>query len=551
MAEKIMTYLMALAATLVLVLGIVFVQARLDAIVKESKLVDVGFVEDGAPPIVSFTTVALGSFRGLIADLLWIRSSSLQDQGKYFEMVQLASWITKLQPRFTGATAFLAWNMAYNVSVTFSSPVDRYRWVRKGIELIRDEALAYNPSDPVLYKELGWIYQHKLGNVMDDAQLYYKYEMAKTYMKPFGGPDADWPALAAAPRDERSFKKAFPKEDSLWQALSKAGLKDLQELSSKFRDAGSMPEALAKELASEPAKLKALDAYMRASWLRQVYRIDPEVVLRINSKYGKLDWRLPESHSIYWATLGLERSPNKESVDCDRMISQSLYVTFQAGRMIMPGGESSLSTDFITAPNLNVVDAVRQSYLDAMARNANVNTFKSALEFFMTEAVVSLYSFGQYSKAKEYYALLGKEYSNDKFKKDFDQFVLDTWIETMKDATFKQAHDLIVALLYRSCLLAAYGDQASSEGHLKLARLAHKVYEINYKGSLARVGLPPFDKMKAEVTKNCLQNFPPLLSNFLRAQINAELIESGKAPMIPLNPLPPPAPGQPAPMTGN
>ena len=127
----------ALAALTLLVTATVFVQGRLDTIVKEDKLVDEASIE-GLPPMVAFTTVALGGFRGVLADLLWLRTTGLQSQGKYFEMVQLASWITKLQPKFTGATAYLAWNMAYNISVTFTSPVDRWRWVQRGIELIRD-----------------------------------------------------------------------------------------------------------------------------------------------------------------------------------------------------------------------------------------------------------------------------------------------------------------------------------------------------------------------------------------------------------------------------
>src|SRR3954470_8239876 len=55
-------------------------------------------VLDNAPPVLMFTTVALGGFRGLIANALWIRMNDLQENGKYFEMVQLADWITKLQP---------------------------------------------------------------------------------------------------------------------------------------------------------------------------------------------------------------------------------------------------------------------------------------------------------------------------------------------------------------------------------------------------------------------------------------------------------------------
>ena len=37
-----------------------------------------------APPILAFTTVALGGFRGLIANTLWIRTTELQEDGKYF-----------------------------------------------------------------------------------------------------------------------------------------------------------------------------------------------------------------------------------------------------------------------------------------------------------------------------------------------------------------------------------------------------------------------------------------------------------------------------------
>src|SRR5258705_12736992 len=49
---------------------------------------------ENAPPVLAFTTVALGGFRGLIANALWIRANDLQDDGKYFEMV---SWPIGLQ----------------------------------------------------------------------------------------------------------------------------------------------------------------------------------------------------------------------------------------------------------------------------------------------------------------------------------------------------------------------------------------------------------------------------------------------------------------------
>ena len=158
-------------ALIVALLGInLSVQKKLDNIIVKDKLVDEAVNDKGLPPMVAFTTVALGGFRGILADLLWLRAGALQEEGKYFELVQLASWITKLQPKFTGATSYLAWNMAYNISVTFQDPQDRWRWVQRGIELIRDEGLNYNANDPKLYQQLGWIYQHKMGNTLDDAQ---------------------------------------------------------------------------------------------------------------------------------------------------------------------------------------------------------------------------------------------------------------------------------------------------------------------------------------------------------------------------------------------
>ena len=40
---------------------------------------------DNAPPMLAFTTVALGGFRGLISNFLWIRANDLQQDDKFFE----------------------------------------------------------------------------------------------------------------------------------------------------------------------------------------------------------------------------------------------------------------------------------------------------------------------------------------------------------------------------------------------------------------------------------------------------------------------------------
>ena len=501
-----------------LLLGInLAVQQKLDKVIKQEKLVDEAVEDKGLPPMVAFTTVALGGFRGILADLLWLRAGALQEDGKYFELVQLASWITKLQPKFTAATSFLAWNMAYNISVTFQDPQDRWRWVQRGIELIRDEGLNYNANDPKLYQQLGWIYQHKMGNTLDDAQKYYKYQIAKEMQRAFGGvADPDWEALKKAPKSFVEFRKLHP-EKEYWNKIRNAGYRDDTSLNGAFRDTGLLPENLKKVLTAEEAA--ELETFLRAIWLRDYYKIRPEIVIEINKQYGKLDWRASESYAIYWATLGNMYSPNRFSIECDRMISQSLKETFIGGRMLFP--EKIPSENFILVPNLDIADAVRESFLLAAKRNDFAHSFKSALDNFMIDAIVFLYSYGREKKSREYFNIMRKERGSfDKRFQNFDKFIVSQWEEDMKDGSYKQAHDLISGLIYTAAIYVAYDDHAAGEAHLKLAQMAYERYGKSFK-DVERMQLPPFAQMKKEIVLMVMRQFPKLAPR-LQAVIQEE-----------------------------
>src|SRR5215207_4640273 len=112
-------YKLVLVATAVLLLvAVAVLQQQLNRQRAELGLTRITPLEN-APPMLMFTTVALGGFRGLIANALWIRANDMQESGKYFEMVQLADWITKLQPTIVTVWVHQAWNMAYNITVKF------------------------------------------------------------------------------------------------------------------------------------------------------------------------------------------------------------------------------------------------------------------------------------------------------------------------------------------------------------------------------------------------------------------------------------------------
>ena len=166
----------------VCLLSVFFGQSRMNNFRRENNLTHTEPIEN-LPPTLAFTTVVLGGFRGLIANVLWVRAMQMQEDGKFFEMAQLGDWITKLQPYADHVWRVTAWNMSYNISVKFDgieTPEVRWHWVKRGIELIRDQGLKYNPHSAHLYHELAWHFQHKVGHNLDDAHRYYKRHGVRT-----------------------------------------------------------------------------------------------------------------------------------------------------------------------------------------------------------------------------------------------------------------------------------------------------------------------------------------------------------------------------------
>jgi len=412
--------------------------------------------------------------------------------------------------------------------VTCSSPEDRWRWVRRGIELIRDEALNYNPGDPVLYKELGWIYQHKVGNIMDDANLYYKNQMAIELMDAFGGPEPDWEYLAIMPDNADGFLKLLNEKYSQMKGLQKklveyATAAALSVLEKKFLEKDRLPDEFVQAYKDQPEILKFFDGYFRKRLLKSKYKLDPVKVVQINNKYGRLDWRLPEAHAIYWATLGIEHQPTKEpDVSCERMISQSLAEAFKAGRLLVFDKNNFRS--LMLAPNFNIVDAVKKEFEDVYERQKS-KSFIAAKENFMVDAIVNMYTFGKYTKAEQYLLELRKEFPNNlRYYKNIDDFVMKEWIEDAKDGSMKQVMGLIDGLLYQSMNFLAFGDYETAAGLEKRAFAVYTYYRQSQAGSLQRVSPAPYPEIKKRIIENCLSTFPKPVADSLRATLEEQKV---------------------------
>ncbi len=455
---------------------------------------------ENAPPVLAFTTVALGGFRGLIANFLWIRANDLQQDDKFFEAAQLATWITDLEPSFTQVWLFQAWNMAYNISVKFKENApgdysDRWRWVKRGIELLRDDGLRYNPDNVLIHRELAWFFQHKMGQNLDDANAYYKERWAAD-MEPFFGPHGT----------------------------------NFSELINP-----TTPEARTNALI-----------------FREKHKMDPVFAQKVNNEWGPLDWRLPEASAIYWAAIGLEdakKHPDKVKADdlitLRRIIYQSMLQAFHHGRIINDPFAQTSSLE----PNLALIPKVNAAYETNMLEDAKYReNIANAHRNFLRDAVYFLYENNRVAEAAKWYKYLGQEYPNkiildgdtNSYPRNLtlDQYAVARVQEEVGDTSQERITGVIQGLLVRSYYELAIGQD---DRHAGFKLLAWKVYDSymgkisKMKSNLERVGLPPFDVLNRNVL-NRLLDPKDGMPYAMRAVLRTDLGMPAEAPATPAQP---------------
>ncbi|MFO0961248.1 MAG: hypothetical protein U0800_28025 [Isosphaeraceae bacterium] len=115
---------------------------------------------------------ALGGFRGIVANVLWGDAINLQRAHEWDRLEAKVDMITKLQPHFLSIWTFQGWNLAYNVSVEWDDPADKYRYIKRGINFLK-QGSARNPKSPDLMWDTAWTYFHKIGQA-DEAVILRK-----------------------------------------------------------------------------------------------------------------------------------------------------------------------------------------------------------------------------------------------------------------------------------------------------------------------------------------------------------------------------------------
>ena len=474
--------LLGLAAILFCLVGVM--QDRLNVDRKALGLTRVDPLQN-APPVLAFTTVALGSFRGLIANALWMRLSNLQEEDKYFEMVQLADWITKLQPHMVQVWQFQAWNMAYNISVKFKSHEDRWHWVERGVELLRDDALLYNPNETRLYRDLSWLYQHKIGANLDDAHKLYKLRWA-------------------------------------------------QEMEGVL---GNRPDF------NELLNPTTPEARERVRKLREVYKMDPKIVQQVDQEYGPFDWRLPDAHAVYWAEMGRIYAKQEDQETLRRSIYQSLQ------QMMFRGGalDSSVALSNVTEqtlmlwPNLDQIPTMNAAYEKMIAEEVKnphgfLQNMQTAHKNFVKQAIPFLYVAGHEKQAQYWYNYVKSLYPNAFVAKEagmtMEDYAVSQITEDIGETDMNKVMSSILGMFYNQfkCLILDNNDQAAN--YQNMAKKIWTHYHEKTVSSKERLSLKPLGELQQFALKNTLDQLDqnsPRAAAVLRTKLNLPPPQAPKA----------------------
>lgn len=432
-------------ACMIVFMGVSGVLAtQISASVGKHKLVYAEKAEAGDPPAVALG-IAMGAFRGLFVNYLWIRANDLKQEGKYYEAVDLARTITKLQPRFPKVWQFHAWNLAYNISVTTQTPQERWNWVQAGIRLLRGDGIANCPNDLGIQRELAWIHLHKVQGYMDDAHAYYKRQFAlewsyvvgsppqlrledmgtgklkemyiKRWIGPIAGaPDTEQELVSPRPVAGDTLERAdarsrFGKEcgeviaaikRDCGHELDMEFLKHFEIVDAQMRGAagtGIVPPVLASDplarliagagsVKVRPEVGSAVVAFARKRVLVRDYHMDPRLMLRYTEHYGPLDWRHPAAHAVYWSHRGVEETLRRvgEQNIKDFDILNTDRLTIQAVQELFRTGDLSFDVlnpqFYLTLPNTEYVDVYRQALRDMVERSKYEKDHSRPYRFF-------------------------------------------------------------------------------------------------------------------------------------------------------------------------
>jgi len=524
--------------------GSATLQMPLNAQREQYKLTHVTVLEN-APPELVIATQALGGFRGILVDFLWVRAIDLQENGKFFELVQLYDWIGKLQPKLPEVWIKNAHNMTYNISVEL--PVaERWPWVERGIKILQNEGLKYNRTVPQIYHEIAWSFFHKIGGDEDLAHFIYKEKMARRMMDILGD-DPDIEAIGSAPTDAKVLLED-EQVKGLVDAFEADGVDLLEDFFKIRRAPDEFPEKLVSRL-EEPARAEAVKSilvFSQAKRLRGEWTMDPKFLAEVDKEYGPLDWRLPYAHAIYWAAMGLPyavEDPTRveyRTQQLERDIYFALTDIATRRGIVVFVGEGLPPMYFADIRQLDRVDTILKDMIAqpeiwlTRGTTRGVDYLQSAHENFLNNAALLCYQYNDLELAVKYVKEAADLYPSTKYRQAFPLYMRTLLDELYSTASQTEMLQHVHSFLMRSYMALAGRQYGRYQGLRNTAEKMYNRHQEQNAGQANRL-LPPWNRLDNVALQMTLRMLPPALQKQLREDLNLpepseESPESSNAP---------------------
>lgn len=480
---------------------------------------------EGAPPEYIILTTALGGFRGLLADFLWLRAIRLERQSRHFELVQLYDWIGKLEPTIPEIWLLNSHNLAYNLSFAMPQREDRWLWIQRAIELLRDQGLRYNPRSHEIYLQLAWLYLHKIGGRADDFHWHYKTHLALGMQRTLGTLDPDLEAIAdpGLPRGWDDLRRKHPETALLAARAAALGI-DLSKAYGELRWEEAQLDEEQRQFLTSPENqgtLRKVSAFYAAKSLREDWGLEPGRMLRLRKEYGPIDWRLADAIAFYWASKANEfAATEQERENTNRVFYIAFVNLFRRGRLFLqPQGEDYL---YVTQPELRFARPLAR-YFEKAIKEAPLA--KHAHEAFLEELVYTLFTYNQEEEARKQYAILGKTYAKTGYQVPFEEYLNTHLVTDIRSASYNQATVILNGLVRQALWWLAVGEEDRFVGFMNQAGRVWKIYDrTRADPEKSRLELPSMQKIKERVLQEVLNTqspmaFPPLLRERLQEQV--------------------------------
>ena len=309
---------------------------------------------------------------------------------------------------------------------------------------------------------------------------------------------------------------------------------DFDAFEKRFRELHRIPVLLKDRIVldskAKEQVLDIIDSFMRDRWAWNVYRLDTRKMKKINNEYGDLDWRVAETHAIYWAKIGLEKDPNH--IQCRRMVTQAMKDAVDRGLLLHFSSDTHTTIDLTY--NIGLIDKaieVLEREIDEIPEKKR-STFITGYENFLKDCIVALYVNNQVKKAQKVYVKLRKRQPNNPaLRKPLQNFITPELNEDLDSMNEDQAKAYINGFLNRSFQMFLFNSQEQAVYFWSKAKEMNEKYRNRTKNRKGRMGVRPFPEMAKPWRDSFMKRFPAS-SKAIEGFYNAMMTKFGSVPSL-------------------